>query len=90
VVVIAILEDEDVNLLEVDVARMEADRMPLRKALDNAGTVNIVITSLRSVGRNLVDLSKHSYLSLTLLLRFALLRTIHPLPLLLLNLPQLY
>ena len=31
VIVAAILEDDDVNLLEVDVAHMEADRVPLRK-----------------------------------------------------------
>ena len=29
VIVAAILEDEDVNLLEVDVTHMEADRVPL-------------------------------------------------------------
>ena len=38
VVVAAILEDEDVDLLEVDVARVEADRGPLRKVSGNAGT----------------------------------------------------
>ena len=86
----AILEDEDKDLLEVDVVRMEADRMPLRKALGNAGIVNAVITSPRSAGRNLINLSEHSYLSLTLLLRVALLRTIHQLPPLFLDLSQLY
>jgi len=30
-VVVAILEDKDVDLLEVGVARMEVDRVPLRK-----------------------------------------------------------
>jgi len=50
----AILEDEDEDLLEVDVARMEADRMPLTKALGNAGIVDAVITSLRSVGSSIL------------------------------------
>jgi len=85
-VVAAIFEEEDEDLLVVDVARMEADKVPLRKALGNAGTVDAVITNLRSAGRNLIDLSGHNYLSLTLLLRVAL-RTIHPL---FLDLPQLY
>ena len=71
-------------------ARMEADRVPLIKALGTAGTVDAVITSSRSAERNLVDLSGHSYLSLILLLYVALLRTIHPLTLLFLSLPQLY
>ena len=82
-----ILEDKDVDLLEVDVDLLEADRVPLRK---DPGTVDAVITSPRSAGRNLVDLSRHSYLSLILLLRAAHLRTIHPLPPLFLNLRQLY
>ena len=64
--------------------------MPLRKVSDNAGTVDAVITSPRSVGRNLVDLSGHNYLTLILLLRVALLKTIHLLPPLLLELPRLY
>jgi len=85
-VVAAILEDEDLDLLEVDVARIEANKVPLRKDPSNAGTVDAVITSPRSAGRNLVDLSGHSYLSLFFLLRVALLRTIHPLPLLFLDL----
>ena len=50
VFVAAILENEDMNLLEVDVARMEANKVPLRKNADNAGTVDAVITSLRSAG----------------------------------------
>jgi len=50
--VAVILKDEDVNLLEVDVAHMEADRVPLRKDLGNVGTVDAVITSLRSAGRH--------------------------------------
>jgi len=83
-------EDEDVDLLEVDVTRMEADRMPLRKALDNTYIMDTVITSPRSAERNLVDMSGHSYLSLTLLLHVALLRTIHAISLLFLDLPQLY
>ena len=79
VVVATILGDEDVDLLEVDVACMEADRvLPLRKDLDNAGIVDAEITSSRSAGRNLVDLSGlmsfmfnvsllNSYLSVSLL-----------------------
>ena len=55
-------------------------RVPVRKDLDNVGTVDAVITSSRSTGRNLVDLSGHNFLSLTPLLRVALLRTIRPLP----------
>jgi len=62
------LEEDDEDLLEVDVAHMEADRVPLRKAISNAGTMDAVITSPRSVGRNLINLSGRSYLSLTLLL----------------------
>ena len=84
---VVILEDEDVDLLEVDVARMEADKVPLRKAFSNASTVDAVIISPRSARRNSVDLSGHSYLSLTLLLRVALLRTIHSLSSLFLYLP---
>jgi len=88
VVVVAIL-DEDVNLLEVDVARMEADRVPLRKDPGNAGTMDVVITSPRSVARNLVDLSGHSFLSLIFLLRITL-KTIRLLPPLFMDLPRLY
>ena len=69
---------------------MEADRLPLRNDSDNAGTMDAVITSPRSVRRNLVDQNGHSYLSLILLLCVALLRTIHPLPSLFLDLSQLY
>ena len=87
---VVILEDKDVDLLEVDVAHMEADRVPLRKGLSNADTVDAVITSPRSAGRNLVYLSGHNYLSLILLLRVVLLRTIHPLPPLFLDLSLLY
>jgi len=89
VVVTAIL-DEDMDLFEVDVAHMEADKVPLRKDPGNAGTVDAIITSPRSAERNLADLSGHSYLSMILLLHVALLRTIHPLPPLFLNLPLLY
>ena len=89
-VVAAILEDEDMDLLEVNIARMEADRVSLRKNLGNADIVDAVITSPRSAERNLVDLSGHSFLSLNLLLRVALLRTIHPLSSLFLDLSQLY
>ena len=46
----AILEDEDVDLLDVDMARMEADRVPLRKDPVNADTVDAVITSPKSAG----------------------------------------
>ena len=56
----------------------------------NAGTVDAIIIFLRSVERNLIDLSGHNYLSLILLLRVTLLRNIHPLSPLFLNLPQLY
>jgi len=86
-IVAAILEDENMDLLEVDVARMETDKVPLRKDPDN---MDAVITSPRSARRNLVDLSEHNFLSLTPLLRVALLRTIRPLPLLFLDLPRLY
>jgi len=78
------------EFLDVDVARMEADRVPLRKVPSNAGTMDAVITFRRSAGRNLVDLSGHNYLSLILLLLVALFRTIHPLPLLFLDIPRLY
>jgi len=77
--VATILKVEDMDLLEVYVARIEADRVPLRKDPDNAGTVDAVITSPRSAGKILVDLSGHNYLSLILLLRVALPMTIHPL-----------
>ena len=80
----------EVDLFEVDLARMEADRVPLRKDPGNATTVYAVITSLRSAGRNLINLSGHNYLSLTLLLHVVLLRTIHPLSSLFLDLSQLY
>jgi len=90
IVIVAAILDEDMDLLEVDVARMEADRVLLRKDPGNAGTVDAVITSSRSAGRNLVDLSGHNFLSLVFLLHVALLRTIRPLPPLFLYLSQLY
>jgi len=65
------------NSLEVDVDLMEADRVPLRKALSNVGLVDVVITSPKSVGRNLIDLIRYSYLILVLLLRVVLLRILH-------------
>ena len=70
VVMATILEDKDVDLLNVNVARMEAERVPLRKDPGNACTVDAIITSLRSVEKNLVDLSGHSYLSMILLLMY--------------------
>ena len=63
----AILENEDVDSLVVDADLMEADRVPLRKAPDNVGIVDVVITYQKSVMRNLVDLSGHNYLILVLL-----------------------
>jgi len=50
VVVAAILADEDVDPLEVDVVLMGADRVPLRKSPDNVGTVNTIITSQKVLG----------------------------------------
>ena len=45
-VVVAILEDEDVDPY-VDVDLIEADIVPLRKASGNIGIVDIVIASLK-------------------------------------------
>ena len=56
---VAILENEDVDPY-VDVDFMKADRVSLRKAPDNVGIVDVVITSLKSAGRNLVDRSGHN------------------------------
>jgi len=56
---------------------MEADKVSLRKASCNIGIMDVVITSPKSAGRNLVDLSGHSYLSLILLPRVLLLRFSH-------------
>jgi len=85
--VAAILEDEDINLLKMNVDLMEADRVPLRKAPGNVGTVDIAITSPKSVGRNLNVLSGHSYLTLVILPRVVILRVLY---LLFLALPRLY
>ena len=68
----AILEDEDVDSLEVDVDLMEADRVALRKASGNVGIVNVAITFPKNTGRNLDVLSEHSYLILILLHRVVL------------------
>jgi len=76
--VAAILEDEDVDSLEMDVVRIEADRVPLKKNPANVTTVDAVITFLRSAGRNFVDLNGYSYLILILLPRVVLLRLLHP------------
>jgi len=46
---------------------MVADRVPLTKGLGIVSIVDRVTISLRSVGRSLVDLSGHSWLSLILL-----------------------
>ena len=54
--VAAILEDENVDPY-VDVDLMETDRVHLRKTPDNVGIVDVVITSLKSAGRNLDVLS---------------------------------
>ena len=83
----AILEDEDVDSLEVDIDLMEAERVPLRKAYSNEGIVNIAITSLKSAGRNLDVMGRHNYLIMVLLPRVVLLRVLH---LLFLSLLRLY
>ena len=70
----------------MDVDLMEADIVPLRKAPDNVGIVDVVITSLKSGRRNLVDLSGPNYLSLILLPHVILLMSLH---LLILALPLL-
>ena len=73
-VVAAILEDKDVDPY-MDMDLTEADKVPPRKAPDNVGIVDVVITSPKSARRNLVDLSGHNYLSLILLPRVVLLRS---------------
>ena len=78
-VVATILENEDVNSLEVDVDLMEADKVPLRKALGNVGIVDVSNTSPKCVRRNLIDLSGHNYLILILLPRVKILRSLHAL-----------
>ena len=83
---VAILENEDVDPY-VDVDFMKADRVSLRKALDNVGIVNVAITTLKNTGRNLDVLSEHSYLILVLLPRVVLLKVLH---LLFLILSRLY
>jgi len=60
--------------------------VPLRKDSGSVGTVNAVITSPKSAGRNLIDLSGHNYLILILLPCVVLLRSLHPLFLALLQL----
>jgi len=65
----------------------EANRVPLRKASNNVGIVDVAITSPKSIGRNLVDLSGYNYLILVLLPPVVLLRVLH---LLFLTLPRLY
>jgi len=85
-VVVAILEDEDVDPY-VDVDLIEVDIVPLRRAPGNIGIVDIVITSLKSTERNLVNLKRHNYLSQILLPYVVLLRS--P-PLLIRALQQLY
>jgi len=77
--VATILEDEDMAPLEVDMVLTEADRVPLRKNLNKIGIVNAVITSPKSPGRNLVDLSGHNYLILILLPCVKILRSLHAL-----------
>ena len=69
----AILEDENVDLLEVNVDLMDANKV-LRKIPDNVGIVDVTTTSQKSVWRNLDDLSEHSYLILALLPCVVLLR----------------
>jgi len=84
--VAAILEDEDVDSLEVDVDLMEADNVPLRKAPSNTRIVDVTITSPKNTGRNLNILSGHNYLILVLRPRVVLLRVLHLLFLALLRL----
>ena len=86
VVVTAILEDEDVDSLEVDVDLMKTDRVLLRKSPDNVGIVDVAVISPKSAWRNLNVLSGHNYLILVLLPRVVLLR-VH---LLFLALPWLF
>ena len=76
-IVAAILKDEDIDSLEVDVDLMEADRVPLRMTPENVGIVDVATTSLKSAGRNLDVMSGHNYLILILLPRVVLLRVLH-------------
>ena len=73
--------------LEMDVDLMKADIVPLRKAPNNVGIVDIAIKYLKSVGRNLNVLSGHNYLILILLSCVVLLKVLH---LLFLTLSRLY
>jgi len=57
------------GFIGVDVDLMEANRVPLRKAPDNVGIVDIAITSPKSAGRNLGILSGHNYMILVLMSR---------------------
>jgi len=50
VVVTAILEDEDMDLLEVDATRIETKGVPLKKDPGNASIIDAIITSSRSAG----------------------------------------
>jgi len=77
VVVAMILEDKDMNSLKVNMDPMEANKVSLRKAPDNVGIVNVVITSLKSAEKNLIHLSGHNYLVLVLLPCVVLLRVFH-------------
>ena len=86
-VAVAILEDEDVDLLKLDMVLIEADRVSLIKAPGNVSIVDRVITSPKSAERNLIDLSGHNYLTLILLPRVILLMLLH---LLMSVLPLLY
>jgi len=86
-VMAAILEDEDVNPLEMNVDPLEVDVVPLKKDPGNVSTVDAIITSPRSVGINLDNLSEHSYLILILLPCVLPVRSLHPL---FLTLPLLY
>ena len=66
-VVVAAAILEDVAHLELDAALLIADKVPQTKGPGIVSTVDGVTTSLRSVGRSLVDLSGHNWLSLILL-----------------------
>ena len=74
---------EDIDPLERDVAQIVADRVILIRNPYNVSIVVGIITSLRSVGRNLVALMGTAY-QLTLLPRVKLLMLDQPLSLVLL------
>jgi len=85
VVVAAILEDEDMDSLEVEMDLMETDRVPLN---DPAICImDVAITFPKSTGRNLDVLSGRNYLILVIFLPRVVLRVFH---LLFLTLPRLY